>query len=79
MTISFVHDIASALKDYGVSMGLNISDSIYEDLAWGGLDFENNSQLSADDKTRISDRLVAEQTNTIEGTQPPAGQKITCQ
>lgn len=75
MEKSFVNDIATSLKEYGQARGLNLSDYIYQDLAWGGLDFDNNNQLSDDDKARIQNRLSAEQTNTTYDTESPAGQK----
>lgn len=72
---SFVGEIASALKEFGVVCKLHLDDNIYNDLAWGGLDFENNSQLSDDDKVRIQNRLSAEQSNSIYGDESPAGTK----
>ncbi len=75
MEKSFVTEIASSLKEYGQSLGLQLSDYIYQDMAWGGLDFSNNSQLSDDEKARIQNRLSAEQTNSTFGTESPAGQK----
>lgn len=70
---SFVEHIASALKEYGQSIGLNIDENIYSDLAWGRLDFENSSQLSDEDKVRIQHRLSAEQLNIAFLTESPAG------
>lgn len=76
MVKSFVSDIGAALKEYGTHvLGLQIDDYIYNDLAWGGLDFSNNSQLSDADKVRIQNRLSAEQNNSTFDTESPAGQK----
>lgn len=74
---SFVDDIASALVEYAAVVGLNnVDEQVYTDLAWGGLDFEHNSQLTGIEKERIQDRLVAEQLNKRSGTVNPAGIKI---
>lgn len=70
---SFVGDIASALKEYGENSGLKIDDIVYQDLAWGGLDFNNNSQLTDEDKQRIQLRLSAEQLNRSFASQIPVG------
>ncbi|WP_130855561.1 hypothetical protein [Olivibacter jilunii] len=75
MVKSFVGDIAKALEDYGIACGYSIDSYIYNDLAWGGLDFMNNSQLSDTDKERIQNRLSAEQTGTVYGDEAPAGLK----
>ncbi|TAH14515.1 MAG: hypothetical protein EAZ12_00285 [Sphingobacteriia bacterium] len=77
MVFTFVKEIANALKEFGISIGLNLNDSIYNDMAWGGLDFSNNSNLSDDDKERIQHRLSAEQTNSTFGNEAPSSKK-TC-
>ena len=71
---SFVEYIAMALKEYSESMSLSfIDDSVYTDLAWGGLDFKNNSQLTDEDKERIQLRLSAEQLNKVFSEGVPVG------
>jgi hypothetical protein len=62
--------IAPALQQYGNSKGYNLDFTYYKDLAWGGLNFNGNNQLSATDKIRIESRLAAEQTGTGAGTVP---------
>lgn len=71
--LSFVDDIAEALDAYGQSIDLSVDYSIYTDLAWGGLDFQNNEDLTAFNKERIQYRLTAEQLNTIVFDIAPAG------
>lgn len=69
---SFIDNIAFALDEYSVAAGLNNEDKyVYSDLAWGGLDFQNNNQLTADIKERIQNRLLAEQLNKRFGTEKP--------
>lgn len=63
MAFSFVGEIATALREYGRNLGLQVDDSVYTDLAWGGLDFRNNDQLGEECKLRIQRRLTAEQTD----------------
>ena len=71
---SFVEYIAIALKEYSESIGLSyIDDTVYADLAWGGLDFNNNSRLSDEDKERIQLRLSAEQINMKFSEEAPVG------
>ena len=77
MVASFIDDIAASLKQIGISLGLNLDDQVYQDIAWGGLDFENNSQLSDDDKERIQNRLSAEQTSSAYRNEFPSSTK-TC-
>jgi hypothetical protein len=77
MERSFVDDIAAVLKEFGTSLGLQMDDLDYKDMAWGGLDFLNNTSLTDDDKDRIGHRLLAEQTNARSGTTYPIGTK-TC-
>ena len=60
--------IAPALQQYGNSQGYNLDFSDYKDLAWGGLNYNANSQLSNEDRIRITNMLVAEQTGTGVGT-----------
>ncbi|MBD0352313.1 MAG: hypothetical protein ICV65_14275 [Flavisolibacter sp.] len=76
MEVSFLDDIAQALKVYGSSIGLSIDDAIYADMAWGGLDFQNNSSLSEVDKERIQNRLKAEQLNMVFLNIMPVGLKM---
>lgn len=73
----FLDDFTAALKEYGSDTELNISDAVYADLAWGGLDFKNSNQLTEIAKERVQDRLIAEQLNRRSGTENPAGIKIT--
>jgi len=74
---NFVEDIAESLNEFGQKVGLiNINESVYNDLAWGGLDFENNALLTETDKQRIQYRLNAEQTNTAYDTQTPVGTEL---
>lgn len=64
MALSFVGEIAAALREYGHSFGLQVDDSVYTDLAWGGLDFHNHHELAEESKLRIRQRLAAEQYDT---------------
>lgn len=74
---NFVEDIAESLNEFGQKVGLiNINELVYNDLAWGGLDFENNTSLTEADKQRIESRLSAEQLDTPFDTQIPAGVKL---
>lgn len=75
MIKSFIEDISQALELFGKSQGYNIDKYIYDDLAWGGLDFQNNSQLSDEQKDRILNRLKAEQYNSKYGDEYPSGTK----
>ncbi len=69
---SFINDIASALNEYAKTVGLNdIDEYVYTDLAWGGLDFQSSTQLTADIKKRIQNRLKAEQLNKQVDTEKP--------
>ncbi len=59
---------------YSENAGLSLSDdTVYTDLAWGGLDFKNNSQLSDEDKERVQLRLSAEQLNIDISEEAPVG------
>ncbi len=59
---SFIGEIAMALDEYSETVGLiNVDKYVYTDLAWGGLDFKNNTGLTAVMKKRIENRLLAEQ------------------
>lgn len=74
---NFVEDIAESLNEFGQKVGLiNINDSVYYDLVWGGLDFGSNTLLTEADKQRIQDRLSAEQLNIAFDAQIPAGIKL---
>jgi len=44
-------------------------------MAWGGLDFQNNSTLTDDDKDRIQNRLSAEMSNKRVGDAIPSSDK----
>jgi uncharacterized protein (DUF3820 family) len=72
----FLSEIASALIEYGENNGLNVSDIVSDDLSWGGLDFQNSKQLTATEKKRIKERLLAEQLNRKVGTESPVGIQI---
>jgi hypothetical protein len=61
MAVSFVTEIATALREYGRRLGLQADDSVYTDLAWGGLDYHNCDTLAEESKLRIQRRLTAEQ------------------
>lgn len=75
---SLLNNISSALDEYAKISGLkNIDEYIYTDLAWGGLDFQNSTQLTAYAKKRIQNRLLAEQLNKQFGTERPVGIKIS--
>lgn len=64
MANSLVDDIALAVKEYGLSVGHYVEDSVCRELAWAGLDFQNNDQLAEENKMRIQQRLSAEQLGT---------------
>lgn len=68
MALSFVDDIAFALQEVNERQGVVADNSIYLDLAWGGLDFQNNESLDDTDKERIQIRLVAAQLSLSEET-----------
>lgn len=74
--LSFVDDITEALNTYGQSIGLSVDQSVYADLAWGGLNFQNNSLLTQTDKKRIQLRLSAEQLNRTIFNVNPVGTKV---
>ncbi len=57
-------------------MGYHLNDYIYNDMAWSGLDFNNNSQLTDEEKVRIQNRLSAEYTNNRFDSESPVGQQI---
>ena len=78
MVKTYIEDIAALLKEYSITYNLNITDDqIFKDLAWGGLDYVNNSTLDDDDKERISKRLEAELKNrTVDGKTPSSSK--TC-
>lgn len=73
MAASFVDEIALALREYGRTLGLKVADSVYTDLAWGGLDFQNNNQLAEENKERIRQRLQSEQRGVLVYPVSPAG------
>lgn len=74
---NFVEDIAESLNEFGQNAGLiSITESVYHDLAWGGLDFESNVLLTKAEKQRIQYRLSAEQLNTRFDTQTPVGTEL---
>ena len=68
MALSFVDDIAFALQEVNERQGVVADNSIYLDLAWGGLDFQNNESFDDTDKERIQIRLVAAQLSLSEET-----------
>ncbi len=76
MEASFVGEIAVALKEYGNKIGLSLNDTIYSDLAWGGLGFQNSTQLSDQDKERIRLRINTEQLNIAFASVLPVGPKL---
>jgi hypothetical protein len=69
----FRADIAIALKAYSKLVHLDVDNTIFSDLAWGGLEFRNNDNLTQEDKVRIHDRLLAELLNAEVGDERPAG------
>lgn len=54
-----------------------VDDSVYTDLAWGGLDFHNNDQIEEESKLRIQQRLNAEQFNASAYPIRPAGPEMS--
>lgn len=73
---SFIDEIALALDEYSDAIGLiDVDNSVYTDLAWGGLDFKNNAGLTSETKKRIQNRLLAEQLNEPSGTETPVAFK----
>ena len=66
MAESFVDDIALALKEYNYYENRFTDNSVYIDLAWGGLDFENNVSLNDYDRKRIQITLAKAQLNGYE-------------
>ena len=74
---NFVEDIAESLNEFGQKIGLiSIDKSVYNDLAWGGLDFENDALLTETDKQRIQNRVSAEHFSTAFDTQSPVGIRL---
>ncbi|WP_219287530.1 hypothetical protein [Arthrospiribacter ruber] len=75
----FLNDIATELRNYAAGIGYNVNalgDQFFKDMAWGGLtrtDVFNS--LSASDKTRIINRLNAENTGDPKGNIVPIGIK----
>ncbi len=66
MAESFVNDIALALKKYNYYENRFSDNSVYIDLAWGGLDFENSVSLNDYDRKRIQITLTKAQLNVYE-------------
>lgn len=64
MARSFVHDIAIALKEYAHNTGGDYNDTFYDDLAWAGLDYQDNDELKQKDKFRIQQTIRSEQLGT---------------
>lgn len=65
MAESFVDDIAMSLKEYNNNENRFTDSSVYTDLAWGGLDFENNESLNEDDRKHIETTLAKAQLNGL--------------
>jgi hypothetical protein len=63
MAISFVSDIALSLKEFSENQNVFYNDNVYADLAWGGLDYQNNPGLDETDKERIEIRVISAQLN----------------
>lgn len=77
MERSFIDEIALALDEYSETAGLNNVDKyVYTDLAWGGLNFQNNIQLTSQIKKRIQNRLLAEQLNEPFDTEKPVAFRL---
>ncbi|MGE8421873.1 MAG: hypothetical protein ACN6PI_03540 [Sphingobacterium siyangense] len=58
----FVADLARSIKNYGELKGYTIDKQVYDDLAWKGLtETSSFKMLSENDKSRIIDRIMAEQ------------------
>lgn len=87
----FINDIAETLKAYGISKGYNLSDQFYNDMAWGGLthieDAEGNKISNpvflalvpnGNDRTRIKNRLAAENSNTTREDAIPSLSQNSC-
>ncbi|HKH62374.1 MAG TPA: hypothetical protein VKA49_16140 [Flavitalea sp.] len=72
----FTGDIATALKAYSERVNLIVENTVFSDLAWGGLNFRNNDMLSDEEKERIHNRLLAELFNKQAGDEKPAGVSI---
>lgn len=76
MVRSFMNNIATSLKEFGLSRGYSLSDQFYSDMAWGGLtNTRAFSKLSFDDQDRISDRLNAELSSQTINDENPSGIK----
>ena len=73
----FEQDIFYTLKAYSESIHLAPNEKVLTDLAWGGLDFINNSQLLETDKERIQNRLLSELFNRHTGTENPYGTRLS--
>lgn len=69
MAESFVDDIALALKEYDNNENRFTDNYAYLDLAWAGLDFENNLSLNNYDRQRIQITLTKAQMNSYEKTE----------
>jgi hypothetical protein len=76
MEESLVPEIANALKEYAGSIDLIADDAVYYDLAWGGLDYQTSNYLTDAEKTRIENRLNAEQLNKVVASVRPAGPRF---
>lgn len=78
---SLVNEIGTALKNYGIKKGYNLSDQFYNDLAWGGLESTSTfKNLSNSDKDRIREIIHIEQVGEdLNGnTKPQKGKKGGC-
>ncbi|MDP8933904.1 MAG: hypothetical protein M3N42_07095, partial [Cyanobacteriota bacterium] len=73
MEESLTGEIALSLKEYAATIGIVADDAVYVDLAWGGLNFQNNKRLTKEDKQRINSRLRAEQLNRTYALVTPVG------
>ena len=61
----FITDLAASIKNYGELKGYHLDKQIYDDIAWKGLlETDAFKNLSDVDKSRITDRIMAEQYDT---------------
>jgi hypothetical protein len=72
----FLNDMAATLRAFSESLHMDVSEEVFFDLAWGGLDISHNSWLSETDKERILCRLAAELTDGICGDTSPVGKAL---
>ena len=63
MASGWINDLSLSLREYGTSMGYNLPNQFYLDLAWGGLQGTNvYNSLPQNDRDRINNVLLTEAT-----------------